>query len=66
MNYAKLKASMIIHGDTQTSLGEKLGISKSLMSLRMTGKIPFSLDEAKRITQMYELESDDAYEIFLS
>lgn len=66
MNYAKLKASMIIHGDTQTSLGEKLGISKSLMSMRMTGKIPFSLDEAKRITQMYELESDDAYEIFLS
>lgn len=66
MNYQKLKASMIIHGDTQLSLGEKLGISKSSMSMRMTGKLQFSLEEAKKITAMYELDPVDAYEIFLN
>lgn len=47
--YSNLLAEMARRKVTAKELAEKLGITKGTMSLKMSGKSTFSLDEANQI-----------------
>lgn len=66
MNVNLLKSKMALKGDTQFDLGKALGITKASMSVKMTGKNPFKLNEVKFIADRYELTNDEIVEIFLN
>ena len=49
----KIKGLMAENGDTQKTLAAKLGISKQLISLKLTGKLAFSVEMLSQIAREY-------------
>lgn len=66
MNKNKLRAKMIEHGDTQTTLAEFLGLSLSNLSLRINGKVDFRQSEIDAIKQRYKLTAGELDSIFFA
>jgi len=66
MNVNKLKAVMILHGDTGTSLSEYLGISQATFSLKINGKrnSEFTQKEIQAIKDKYNLTPEEVDSIF--
>jgi transcriptional regulator with XRE-family HTH domain len=40
-----VRAEMARHGLSQAALAEQLGMSQSMLSARLAGKVPFNVDE---------------------
>lgn len=59
--YAKLRALMLEKGITQGDLAKILGISRTAMSSKFTGRIPFTVKEIKLLKALLGFESVDDY-----
>lgn len=63
-NMNKLAGKMRENQITQKQLAQKLGISKTTVNYKMTGKRLFDVDEARRISILLNLSEQDRGEIF--
>ena len=63
-----LKSVMVLHGDTQETLAEYLGISAPTLSLKMneTNGAEFTQGEIKKIILRYDLTAEQTMKIFLA
>lgn len=63
-----LKSVMVLHGDTQETLAEYLGISAPTLSLKMneTNGAEFTQGEIKKIILRYDLTAEQTMKIFFS
>lgn len=59
--YPGIIAEMARHGDTQKELGEKIGISREALRLKLIGKNKWTIDEIEKICKVYK---KDYYELF--
>lgn len=51
--YKELKAEMVLHGDTQSDIGEYLGLTQPAISSRFKGITPWTIREIKILCQRY-------------
>ena len=58
-DYSKLKGRIKEVFDTQESYAERLGISRSSLSLRLTGKIEFSQSEIIKSCKVLDLDPSE-------
>lgn len=49
------------HGHTQKAIAKKLSISPQRYQLKESGKAKFSLDEAKILSELYEMTIDQLF-----
>lgn len=49
------------HGHTQKFVAKKLGISPQRYQLKESGKANFSLDEAKLLSDLYDMPIDELF-----
>lgn len=61
VTYPGLVGEMARRGDTQETLANLLGITRSAISRRLSGKIEWSIGEIDKICEHYE---KDYYELF--
>lgn len=66
MNPNKLKAKMKAHGDTQESLADALGISRTRLTAKINGVSDFRQLEMLFIKKRYDLTADEVDDIFFS
>lgn len=68
MNKNMLKSVMVLHGDTQETLAEYLGISAPTLSLKMneTNGAEFTQGEIKKIIKRYDLTAEQTLQIFFN
>ena len=68
LNKNMLKSVMVLHGDTQETLAEYLGISAPTLSLKMneTNGAEFTQGEIKKIILRYDLTAEQTMKIFFS
>lgn len=66
MNTAEFKSEMVRHGDTLSTLSEKLNLSTVSLSLKINGKREFRQSEISKIKELYSLEMDRVDAIFFS
>lgn len=59
--YAKLRALMVEKNVTQGDLAKILGLSRTAMSGKFTGRTPFTVKEIKLLKAVLGFESVDAY-----
>lgn len=64
MNTLALKAEIVKNGLTVEKLGNKIGISKSAINRKITGKTEFKLGEIKKIISILKLNRETTDEIF--
>lgn len=64
MNTAGIKSVIAKHGETQGDLAEAIGLTPSALSLRVNGKVRFSLNEVNRIRKRYKLSPEETVDIF--
>lgn len=62
----KIRDMLAKFGHTQTDLAEALGITYQSVSIKLNGKSDFTRSEIYRIMKMYNLTSDQLYDIFFS
>jgi transcriptional regulator with XRE-family HTH domain len=61
----RLRGKIIENGMTQTRLAEKIGMTKSTMSRRLSkGGVDFSIGEVCEISRVLHLSQEDAANIF--
>ena len=67
MNKHKLRAKMVLWGDTGAKLAKYLGISKTTFSKKINSKgTEFTRDEILRIKSKYELTAMEVDDIFFN
>ena len=67
VNKNKLRGAIVRSGHTQTSLSQKLGMSRNALSAKVNGRSPITTEEAKRICQELGIVNDqEKIEIFLA
>lgn len=59
--YPNLVAEMVKNGDTQISLGKVIGLAKTTMCLKMSGKTEWTMSEIDKICEYYK---KNYYELF--
>lgn len=64
MGARKLKAQMVLNGDTNEKLAKALGMSRNSLYLRMQGKSDFRAGEIKVISERYKLTPEQVDDIF--
>ena len=63
--FAKLKAAMYEAEITQADIAREVGRSVNYISLRMTGREPFNVEEVKKIGTMLHLDRAQWLDYFL-
>lgn len=63
--FAKLKAAMYATEITQADIAREVGRSVNYISLRMTGREPFNVEEVKKIGTMLHLDRAQWLDYFL-
>lgn len=67
MNKNKLKAKMLLYGDTSNDLAKYLSISRTTLSCKLNNNgAEFNQGEILKIKKRYNLKSDEVDEIFFS
>lgn len=61
INYDKVKAIRIEHGKSQDDLANLLGIQKSTYSRKENGHVTITLEEAKIISDYYNMYIEDIF-----
>lgn len=64
MDRAGIKSVIAKYGETQGDLAEAIGLTPSALSLRINGKVRFSLTEVNRIRKRYKLSPEETVNIF--
>ena len=64
MDKAKFKAKQLLHGDTNSTLAEVLGISRHTLGDKINDKAQFRIDEVAIIAKRYNLSAEETQEIF--
>lgn len=64
MNLNLFKSTMVLYGDTQSSLSKALGISRMTLSNKLHGRNDFSQAEILFIKDRYRLNAEDVDAIF--
>lgn len=59
--YPGLLAEMARNGDTQTTLGEAIGLSRVAINLKLKGKNEWTIGEIEKICEYYK---KDYYQLF--
>jgi len=59
--YKKLKAYRQLTGMNQSEFGKTLGISLSNYNSKENGKTPFTLEEAKKISEYFQTTIDEVF-----
>lgn len=59
VNLNKIRGLMAEHGDTQKDLAEKLGLSRQMVSLYMTGGSAMSIATVAKIARIYGVSPFD-------
>ncbi len=64
----KLEAQMKLHGDTQATLGEAIGITGPTLSVKMNPNKTneFTLSELDAIHKRYNLSGEEFFDIFFA
>lgn len=62
--YRKLRALMLELGHDQTTLAKRTGMTRQQISDRMTGKVPWTLDEVYRVCDVLCIEAKDIKQYF--
>jgi len=57
MQTNKIKSYMALHGFTIKSLAAELGIATKTMSSKISGKAYFTVNEARKITELLRIEN---------
>lgn len=63
--YRALHARIYLYGETDSSIGEKVGLSQQQMSARMKGKCPFDAREMLLIGRELNFSQDEYYKFFI-
>lgn len=63
--YKALHARIYLHGETDSSIAEKVGLSQQQMSTRMQGLCQFDVTEMLRIGNELDFEPEDYYLLFV-
>lgn len=66
INATLLKSVMVLHGDGQKALAEKLGICQPSLSNKLKGATPWMDSEIKAVSDVYNLTPQQIYDIFLN
>lgn len=66
MNRDELRAEIAKKNVTKTKIAEALGISRTGLSLKLSGKHEFKESEIKRLVDVLSLTPDDVNRIFLT
>lgn len=61
----RLKEFLKGRGSTQDEAAAVLGISKTALSNKATGKSPFKQSEIKKMVEVYEMTDEEIREVFL-
>ncbi|MFC3467572.1 transcriptional regulator [Staphylococcus saprophyticus] len=61
LTYPMLYIARREKGDTQKAIAKKLSISPQRYQLKESGKAKFSLDEAKILSELYEMPIDQLF-----
>jgi transcriptional regulator with XRE-family HTH domain len=56
MNYAKLLGRIKERGETQKSVAEKVGISESQFSQKISGNYPFKQTDIQKICELLDVD----------
>lgn len=64
MNERKLRAKMMLVGETVASLSSKLGISEASVRNKLTGRTEFTQGEITSIVSVCKMTKDEVMEIF--
>lgn len=64
MNRAGIKSVIARNGETQGDLAAAIGLTPSALSLRINGKVRFSLSEVNKIRKRYRLSPEETVDIF--
>lgn len=59
MAYSKLKGRIVEKYDTMRNFAKELGISRQALSMKMTGKRQFSMDEIRHYSDLLEIPKDE-------
>lgn len=62
----ELKKLRVDFDYTQGQVANKLGISKYSYNKKENGKVPFTLEELKKIKSIFSLETEQVEQIFLT
>lgn len=62
----ELRSQMALHGDTNQSLADALGISYGAFSQKINEKQSFTQQEIKTIIDRYTLSAEDTQRIFFA
>lgn len=66
LNVTELKVAMIRRNKRNKDLCKILGISPASLTLKMQGKRNFSLEQAQRINEAFNLTEDEKNRIFFA
>lgn len=61
IKYPYLRAEMVLHGENQGKLAKVVGIKQSELSMRMSGKTRWTLDEVKTICKHYKKTVEELF-----
>lgn len=61
VKYPYLRAEMVLHGENQGKLAEVLGIKQSVLSMRMSGKSEWKLEEIKKVCKHYKKTVEELF-----
>lgn len=64
-NKSLLKSKMAINNDTDKTLSEKIGLSRTFLNNKINGHSDFKAKEIKAIMDNYKLTPEEVVEIFL-
>jgi transcriptional regulator with XRE-family HTH domain len=64
MNKQKLKAAMILAGETQATMADKLGMQYASLNYRINGRLDFKASEIREIAKILGLTPSGIIAIF--
>ena len=64
-NNARVQELIREHGFTKQHVAKVLDISRQALSLKLHGKMRWSIEDIKNIKDLFDLSSDEAFDIFL-
>lgn len=59
--YNELKAEMVLHGDTQSDIGEYLGLTQPAISSRLKGITPWTIREIEMLCHKYQRPFEELF-----
>lgn len=65
-NTRELKALLVMHGHTQASIAEKLGITEQSFNAKLNNKKEFKATEIKLLAELLDMDAETINRIFFN